>query len=88
MHHEKVLKHVAEALDITSPCKYVLRRSQGDKYHDFSRGEPNAWICQAEIEGARHSHFYEIFKDGDCAFDPLWPTRAKIRTISMRGYII
>ena len=90
MNHERVLKSVAEVLDVESPCRYVLRQSiEGSNQHDFDHEiKPNAWIAQARIEGARHSHFYEVFQDGDCAWDPLWPTRKKVKTISLRGYVI
>lgn len=90
MNHEGVLRSVAEVLDVESPCLYVLRRSRaGDDKHDFDKGpKPNAWIAQARIQGATNSHFYEIFEDGDCAWDPLWPTRRKIKTISVRGYLL
>lgn len=90
MNHVRSIDMVKEALDISTPTRYVLRRSiSGNNEHDFDTGEtPNAWIAQARIEGARISHFYEIFEDGQVAWDPLWPTRKKIETLSIRGLVI
>jgi hypothetical protein len=84
--HEAVLKAAQYYLRVPQNAKYVFREGNGDGQDFRHQGPVNAWICHGRIAGSGIAHFWEIFENGDCAWDPLWPTRPKLTTISVRGY--
>ena len=76
-------------LGVPQTGKYVFRRDAGGGKHDFNTGQkPNYWAAYGKIEGASIGHFWRIHEDREVAFDPLWPARKKLGTLSIRGYLL